>query len=232
MKSLKFLPIYILLFAIPLSSADTTERQSLEAIERAATSFLKNQLGGNNGRLEISLGTIDPRLRLQPCTNELQGFVPQNTPLKGNSLVGIRCVGVNSWHIYLPVQIKITQEILVFAENLRKGHVLTASDLKLKTLDINQVRGTTFSEPKKLVGSRLKRHVTRNEVADSSTACMVCKGDKTLIIAENQSFSIAMQGLALQDGQIGQRVQIENIQTDKIVSGTVVARNKIQVVLL
>ncbi len=203
--------------------------QTPQSIAATAKSFLEHHHNAGQNDVDIQIGGIDPRLRLAPCSQQLQGFIPPNTQLKGNAIVGVRCVGIKSWHIYLPVQIKVTQNVLVFKRSLKKGHVISAQDVTLRKQDIALLRGDPIDNPKAFIGSTLKRNVRSGELAFTHFACMVCKGEKLKIIAKNQRLSVSMEGNALEDGFMGQRVRIKNIGSSKILSGTVIAKNKVAV---
>jgi flagella basal body P-ring formation protein FlgA len=169
----------IIFSALTLTTAVTAaEIQSIESIAVTAKSFLERQLNTERGKVDIRLGTLDPRLRLPACSQPLSGFLPKGTELKGNAIVGIRCVGKQSWHIYIPVEVSIKQRVMVFKRHLAKGTEVSVDDLDYKMVEVANLRFSPVTDPKRIVGSVLKRRVNAGELVNPKLTCMVCKGEK------------------------------------------------------
>lgn len=225
----KFLTHTLLLLMVAYSTATNAETQPVKTIVNTAKNFLQEHFSADTNQVEINMGNVDPRLRLSKCSQPLTAFIPPGTDLKGNSIVGIRCVGAKSWHIYVPVSLVIKQNILVYNKALGKGDRVSAEDIEFKQVDISQLRHSPLTKKNQIVGSILKRRVLNGQTVNARNACMVCKGDKLMITTGNQRFSVSMAGTALEDGHYGERVLIENLQSKREVSGTVVAEKKVTI---
>lgn len=224
-----FLKTWLIIFIILSSFSAKAEIQTLESIAAAAKSFLNRQLESEPGEIEIRLGTLDPRLRLPACSRPLNGFLPKGTELKGNAIVGIRCVGEKSWHIYVPVELSIKQRVIVFKNHLAKGTQVSVDDLEYKLVDVADLRFTPVTDLKRIAGSILKRRVNAGEMVNPRYTCMVCKGEKLFLIAQNAHLSVSMEATALEDGHYGDSVKVKNSASRRIIDGTVVAKNKVVV---
>jgi flagella basal body P-ring formation protein FlgA len=220
---------YLVLTLFSISVA--AEIQNLDSITKTAKSFLERQLKTESGEVEIRLGTLDPRLRLPACSRPLTGFLPKGTELKGNAIVGIRCVGEQSWHIYLPVELSIKQRVIVFKRHLAKGTVISVDDLDYKMVEVADLRFTPVTDPKRIVGSIVKRRVNSGEMVNPQITCMVCKGEKLFLIAQNANLSVSMEATALEDGHYGDSVKVKNNASSRVIDGTVIAKNKVRVEL-
>ncbi len=203
--------------------------QDLESIAATAKTFLNRQLESERGEVDIRLGTLDPRLRLPACSQPLSGFLPKGTELKGNAIVGVRCVGEKSWHIYVPVELSIKQRVIVFKNHLAKGTEVSVDDLEYKMVDVADLRFTPITDTKRIAGSVLKRRVNAGEMVNPRYTCMVCKGEKLFLIAQNAHLSVSMEATALEDGHYGDSVRVKNSASRRIIDGTVVAKNKVVV---
>ncbi len=225
----KFSTSLIQLILILLCFQAEAQVQSISAIKKTAKSFLEQQFSADKNNVTIRIGQMDPRLRLTPCTEPLTAFVPRGTNLKGNAIIGVRCVGQKSWHIYVPVYLEIRQKVLKYSRSLPKGHQIGPEDLAVTEIDISHLRGAPVADPDKVIGSVLKRRVRADSVVQPDYLCMVCKGDDLTIISGNDRFYVSMEGEALEDGHFGERVKIQNIKSDRIITGTVIAKQKVKV---
>ncbi|NVJ60378.1 MAG: flagellar basal body P-ring formation protein FlgA [Gammaproteobacteria bacterium] len=219
--------VFSLASAYALHSAAAT--QSVQEIKATAKSFLNNHFANSDSRVKITIGGIDPRLRLKPCDNNLSAFIPQGSNLSGNTVVGIRCVGEQSWHIYVPVKIAIYQEVVVFKKNMVKGEVISAKDLEVKPIEISSVRINPITAKEQLLGSVMKQNAMAGDPAARKVACMVCKGDKLTVLAGNEQFTVTIEGEAMEDGHYGEQVAIKNPSSSRVVSGTVIASKRVSV---
>jgi len=237
MKFGHFLTFILSLGMIGGAHGNASTIQNVKEIRDTAKSFLEShysaaQESTDSSRVKITVGKVDPRLRLAKCDQPLTGFIPQGTDLKGNSVLSVRCVGAVSWHIYVPVAVQIYQPTVVFKRPLRKGQAISAKDLAIEPIEISRLRVVTLNRKEEIVGSILKQNARVGQPATSAMACMVCKGDKLAVIAQNSAFSVSMEGEALEDGHYGETVRVKNANSKRIIRGTVVASRKVSVSLM
>ena len=102
-----------MLFAF--SGVHAQELQSLPAIQQAVESFIKEKTAGLPGEYTVTATRVDPRLKLGKCS-QLQPYLPSGSRLWGNSSVGVRCAGPESWSLYVPVQIRVANRAAAPAE--------------------------------------------------------------------------------------------------------------------
>ena len=98
-------------------------------LERQARQFVLDSAARADARVEVEVGTLDPRLRLAPC-EKVEPYVPSGTRLWGRSRIGLRCAqGPTPWNVYLPLVVRVFGPGLTAAAALPAGTVLTAADL-------------------------------------------------------------------------------------------------------
>ncbi|RYY72529.1 MAG: flagellar biosynthesis protein FlgA, partial [Comamonadaceae bacterium] len=79
-------------------------------------------------RMEVSVGSLDGRLRLAPCTH-VEPYIPVGMRLWGRTRLGLRCTdGGGRWNVFLPVTVKAFGPAWVLRDNVVAGAVLTAAD--------------------------------------------------------------------------------------------------------
>ena len=225
---MKILPI--LLFIFPLisfhSAGNTIDKDNLVKFVEL---FVKNNIDTpRDGKLEISLPELDPRITIKPCEAPLQANIPENH--NGRNLnVKIYCEGIVPWQMYIPV--KISQEILVLVTQnvLAKGTVIDQSNTITEYTDVNSIRGETITNVAQISGGRLKRRLSKGSVVSPRNVCLVCEGESVTIIAQSDGFTIKTAGIALTDGSKGEEVQIRNSKSGRTINARVEAVNQVRI---
>jgi flagella basal body P-ring formation protein FlgA len=59
--------------------------------------------------------------------------------------------------------------------------------------------------------------------------CMVCKGDKVTISANQSNLTISTSGIALEDGNMGDSIRVENSSSGKVLRARVSGVESVEV---
>ncbi|MCP3673728.1 MAG: flagellar basal body P-ring formation protein FlgA [Gammaproteobacteria bacterium] len=197
--------------------------QDLYSLKTAAESFVQSKISiDSDNRTEVSSGKLDPRLRLTACTSEIIAFMPPGSRLQGNTTVGVRCELPKPWSIYIPVKISIFQKVFVALNKMPRGQIVSESDITLSEIDISQIRGHSYINKDDIIGTKLKSTLKANQVIDSSSICLICKGDTVSITANSTSISVSMSGVALNDGSKGDKIRVQNNSSRRIIEALIV----------
>jgi flagellar basal body P-ring formation protein FlgA len=184
-------------------------------------------------RVEVSVGQLDPRLRLAPC-EKVEPYLPPNTRLWGRSRIGLRCVrGPSAWNVYLPITVKVYAPALVAATALPAGAVLAATDLREAEIDWAEEPGGAFTQPESLLGRTLARPLSAGQGPRPShlkPRLWFAAGDTVRVITAGSGFSAVSTGEALTPGVEGQTARV---RTDggRVVTGSPVATRQLELAL-
>lgn len=212
-----------ILFLIAPATYKAAAIQDLAAIKIAAEDFIEAKLSVDyNNRREISSGKLDPRLRLAACNSEIIAFLPPGSHLLGNTTVGVRCESPKPWSIYIPVKVSIYKSVIVSTAKLPRGKIISDADIILNEVDISQIRGHSFINKEDLIGTKLKTSFKPNQVIDSASICLICKGDAVMITANSTSISVSMSGIALNDGGKGDKIRVQNKSSRRIIDAIII----------
>ncbi len=225
------LPLLLTLIA-PGSPAQTPDWQPVEEIAAAAEAFLKARTGVFAGNTTVQARNIDPRQRLALCDQALDGFLRSGTEIKARTIVGVRCSGSKPWKVYVPVDVIVTETVLIARKTLNKGHVLTAADIIEEARDVSRLRNGYMSDPANAVGQRLKTQLIAGKIVVPTmfeVEIAVRRGQTVTLTAGSGDFSIAMTGTALMNGAINQRIRVENTHSGRVVEGIVRSREHVEV---
>lgn len=207
--------------------------QALESIQQAAIEHLQqlHQRQGN-GDLQINSGALDARLALQPCEVPLATFMPPGAKDIGNTTVGVRCEGSKPWLLYVPVTVSRWDQVWVAAHPLAKQDLVAFEDLRLTERDLAQLTRGYVTDLAQIIGKRLKSPVgegtvLRPDLLETDNA--INKGQRVTLVSGQGGLWVSMPGKALEAGGLGERIEVQNLASKKVVEGTVVDSGKVQV---
>ena len=232
MKYSSFLITFLLL--LDSAQAAPVHIQDLMSIKNAAEKFVHSKVGiekDSKRRTVVTVGNLDPRLRLTACDAELITYSPPGSRMQGNTTVGVRCGSPKPWSIYIAVKISIFEQAVVAVNKMKRGTVISSSDLKLIEVDTSKVRGHTYTDKLTLIGTKLKSSVATNQVIDSATVCLICIGDSVVIKVNNNMVAVTMSGKALNGGSKGDKIRVQNNASKRIVDAIITGTGTVKVFL-
>lgn len=174
-------------------------------------------------RMEVSVGSLDSRLRLAPCAR-VEPYLPAGARLWGRTRLGLRCVeGATAWNVFLPVTIKAFGPAWVLTNNVAPGAVLTASDATEAEVDWAADASPIMANPDLWVGQTAARQLVAGQAVRQSMvrAPLLFKpGAQVKVVAQGPGYAVSSAGQALTAGSAGQTVRVR-MENGRIVSGTV-----------
>ncbi len=212
--------------------AADSDYQNLAGIRQTASQYVAGLHSGRAHPAQITAGELDPRLRLAACTTKLEAFLPAGARAQGNTTVGVRCNGQPPWQVYVPVVVKIFDQVLVATRPLARGTPLTRDDVHLVERDLSALPFGYVLDPAKVVGRQLKQPLTAGSVllpAQIEGRRLVHRGESVMIIGNSAGLTVRMQGQAMGDGAAGDWIKVRNPLTKKEVSGQVTPEGQVQV---
>ncbi|WP_412852473.1 flagellar basal body P-ring formation chaperone FlgA [Ectothiorhodospira shaposhnikovii] len=205
------------------------ETQSHDSILTAAGTFLGQQARAHHGEyvdVRINRGSLDPRLRLRACDGPLETFLPPGTRMTGHTTVGVRCTTPSPWSLFVPMQIVVRGEVVVLERALPRGTLISEGDIRLELRDLGSMHGGYLTEPTAVTNMVLRRALPAGTALSPQMVepqRLVQRGQKVMLVAQNTAISVRMEGQALADGAYGDRVQVRNLSSRRIVEGRVLS---------
>ena len=190
--------------------------------------WLDNALASNPSdglplRMEVSVGTLDSRLRLAPCTR-VEPYLPAGSRLWGRTRLGLRCVeGAAAWNVFLPVTIKAFGPAWVLNSNVASGAVLAATDASEAEVDWAAESAPVMASPDQWVGQVASRQLMAGQAVRQSMVRapnVFRAGTQVRVVAQGPGYSVTSSGQALSNGAVGQTVRIR-MGNGRLISGVV-----------
>lgn len=158
------------------------------------------------GQLSCEIHPSDPKIlgsRRFTLIFKVDGQVVKNTALRG--------------------EIEVIAPVVIAAGELRRGSVLTASDLNLTELDLAGVRNPC-TDPAELIGKQLKRTVRLGEPIDRTAVefpPLIKRGELVTLTARRGALVLSATGVAREDGNAGQTITVRNNASQKDIQARV-----------
>lgn len=191
-------------------------------IRASVVALVQQQTASLPGKVSFQVGEIDRRIMLPECAR-LEAFLPAGSQLIGKTAVGVRCNAQNGWSIFVPVQIRVSLNLLVSARQLPAGHLLQEQDIVAQTTETTKSVG--FTDPAQVVGKVLRYGITAGQVLREDMLRLpyaVTQGQTVQIATQGSGFSIRNEGVALNNAVDGQPVQVR-VGGGRVIGG--IARN-------
>ena len=183
----------------------------------------RNQAAGLPLRMEVSVGSLDSRLRLAPCAR-VEPYLPTGARLWGRTRLGLRCVeGPTAWNVFLPVTVKAFGPAWVLTGPVAAGTVLSVQDAMEAEVDWAEESAPVMANPEMWVGQVAARPLVAGQAIRQTMVRppqLFRAGAQVKVLAQGPGYAVASAGQAMSAGVAGQIVRIR-MDNGRIISGTV-----------
>jgi len=223
MKSYRFV-IFVALTSLLTFPAYSSEiepaYQDLELLRTQALEFL-NRLPDLSKTSRISIGNIDPRLKLTPCSN-IDFLMPSNSNQRGNIRLNVRCLAPQPWSLFVSASILESKTYLITRTALEKNHAIDKQDIISTEVfqphtppgainDLQLILGRNLAHPL-LAGSTIR-------MTDLLPESSLTRGQTVKIISKGNGFQITRTGQLLNNTNSGQKAQART-SSNQVITGT------------
>jgi flagellar basal body P-ring formation protein FlgA len=197
------------------------------ALEQATTQST------HNARIEVVVGTLDPRLRLAPC-DRIEPFLPTGVRLWGRSRIGLRCKeGRTNWSVYLPITVKVWAKALVVPAGAAANSVVADTDLAEAEVDLAEESTPVFVDRKAVVGRTLAQALRPGQAIRQGhvkTRQWFAVGETVKVVAVGEGFALESSGQAVTNGIEGQPARVRT-EGGHIVTGIAAGERRLELTL-
>lgn len=213
-------------------SAQAASLQALHDVEHAAYLKAVSEAQARFVNPQVSINSMDKRLRLQACDKPLETFANHEQLRSGQLTIGVRCHSPVSWTVYVSSQVKVMRDVVVTRRALPADHILTADDIKLAEHDIASMRKSYLKDASILIGQKLKSPLPMGAVLETSqfkSVTLIHRGDLITLVAAVGNMEVRVRGEALANAGLGERVKVKNTSSERVVEGIVDAAGMVRI---
>lgn len=226
------------LSCVLLSSAAIAQDR-LEDLEQLRTNarealltYLHRVMGDKHREVVIKMLPLDPRMRLAICDGPVEHTIATLPSGMSAATVKISCNGTAHWTLYAPAQIALFGDTAVATRNLERGSLIQPGDFQFVRQNLNLIGANYVDSSDVFIGQELKRPLRAGEPLRQSfyeAPRIVQRGDRVTLEAQSNGLSVAAPGMAMANGKIGERIQVKNAHSSKIVDALVIAPGRVRV---
>ena len=184
-------------------------------------------------RVDVSIGQLDPRLRLAPCQH-VEPYVPDGMRMWGKSRIGLRCTqGPSKWNVYVPITVRVFGTALVATSGIAAGTVLSAADLTQAEVDLAEDSSVPLANADQAIGRTLARALKPGQSLRQShlkARQWFAAGETVTVLAQGDGFSVAGEAQALNPGIEGQPVRVRT-ESGRVLTGLPVGERRVELAL-
>ncbi|HXW65625.1 MAG TPA: flagellar basal body P-ring formation chaperone FlgA [Burkholderiaceae bacterium] len=184
--------------------------------------FVENELARSDPKLraEISVGEIDPHLRLTPC-ERVEPFLRAGSRLWGRSFVGYRCLQHPGWTISVPVMVRLYGPALVAAQTLPPLQAISADAVRQQEVELTREPSgvaVTVEQLEDRVCTRLLQIGQPIPLSCLRSVPAIGQGDPVKLVGVGSGFTISTDATALSTAAAGETVRVRT-DSGRTISG-------------
>ena len=186
------------------------------------------------GRYEVQVNPLDPRLRMPLCSQDLDATLESPAQPLGRVTVRVRCDSSAPWTVFVPAQVKLFREVVTMVRPLKRESVIGAEDVALRERDVGTLKQGFLSQLDQAVGMKLLRPTVLDQVLTPQhleQPELIQKGDQVVIIARSGSLAVRMPGEALVKGGLSEQIRVRNLNSKRVVKARVTGPGQVEVAM-
>lgn len=158
----------------------------------------------------------------------------QNRNVKGRVTVTVRPVvdGQKASPIYLSGWVDLFDQVVTAQRDIPRGDTIKKEDIGLSRQNMSKAPPGLMTSPEKVEGSVARSRIEKGSyIRDTmvAEAPVIRKGDVVKIVASSGGLTVVAQGVAREDGRMGEQVMVENIRSSKNVPARVLGPGSVEV---
>ncbi|MFZ6765901.1 flagellar basal body P-ring formation chaperone FlgA [Undibacterium sp. Di26W] len=192
-------------------------------------SHIKQILSNGQNQVEVELAERLPELLLAEGKIDIKPrplTMADAMHSKVTVWLDIAVAGVFSRSVRVPVKVKVFDKTLVAKRDLPKGVTPTCEDLLVQELDVASLDGTNVSADCAALKGNLKRNIQAGMALTRSyiqVPMAISHGDTINLLLSAGALTLESRGIAMADGEIGQRIQVKPTAATDTIAAIVVA---------
>ena len=205
-----------------------------ENINAAVKAFVLRHAPWKPDQLKVDRLTFDQELTVPPGKVAYQVTAPKHTdwlgPIPFSVLVVVDGQAVKK--VTAPATIEVWSDVVIAAKPLGKFQPIHADDILIKKMNLARVPSNVIATAEQVLGRRANRNIAANSILRSDQVEMppvIKRGDVIQVIAESDVLKVTAKGLAKENGAKGDRIQVMNLGSKKIIYALVVDGQTVQV---
>jgi flagella basal body P-ring formation protein FlgA len=205
-----------------------------ERIEQLVKAFIQQQFAGKGQTVRIKeIRGAEPVL-LPKGSLSHQVTAPRNTALSGNLplTVTLKINDEVEKRMMVTAVVEVLVNAVVTTRPLGRFKPIEESDVEVRPVDVSGLPSDYIGDPEAVLGKRTRRLLDANTVLRPDlveSQPIVKRGDRVRIIVESPGMRITAVGEVKQNGCLGERIPVANLDTNKVIQARVVDTQTVKI---
>ncbi|PNH78857.1 flagella basal body P-ring formation protein FlgA [Vibrio diazotrophicus] len=149
----------------------------------------------------------------------------------GNLKRSVDCYDDNSsWSINVTIKASLSLPVVVVSTPLSRDQKIDASMLKMEMRTLTH-QDDFFTKLSDAIGKQATRRMRVGQILEPTLVTappIVTKGNEVIIIASKNGVNASTQGVALEDGGLGEQIEVQNSSSHTVIHAVVTGLNQVQ----
>lgn len=213
------------------SASTAASTESHNRIAATAKAYIATRHPWQQLSTTITVQKLDPRTKLSSCPGKLEAFLSNGAKIKRRTTVGVRCTaGAKPWKIYLPVTVEAYAKVMVARHPIAPGNIINADNVSWGKRDITSLGYGYLQSLGDNGGYQSRQSIAQGAVLTPNmvtASSIINKGQRVQLNSNDGPVSVSMMGIALQNGALGKRILVKNLNSGKQLEGVVASENSV-----
>jgi len=178
----------------------------------------------------IRIPSAAQHLPLCPTPLVVAGVDNKTLPV-GNLKRSVSCVSPSAdWRINVTIKASLTLDVVVAKSGINRNEAISADLIQIERRMLSKEQDF-FTQPSQVINKTAKRRIRTGQILDSrklSAPALVAKGNQVVVTATKDGFSASTKGVALEEGEYGEQIDVQNSSSGKTIKAVVTGLNQVQ----
>jgi flagellar basal body P-ring formation protein FlgA len=207
------------------------EYESLERIQLSIESFVKKNAVSDDGEISVQINSFEA-VKLPKCPGELAVSFAKETKPDAASVVLVECPAIESWRVFVPVQVQNKRNVLTVNRVLTVGDIINEHDLTYQPFDVNRLYEGYFIAKNEVIGLSVARTIPAGYPLTKKNLKqlpLVRRNQRVTLVLRQGAIEITMLGIAKSDGYMNDTINVLNPTSKKVVDAVVVSKDRVEI---
>lgn len=223
----------LFLFCISGSAALSSPYETIDHLNTIATEFIqKNVELMPDEKIEMHLGQAAYDLHLSSCNTPISVSLPAESGGQKINTLEMTCSSQPSWHVYVPIDMKVLTKVIVAKENIPSKTVISEDMLDYAYHDKSQMYSGFFKEMKDVVSLVPTSNLVAGTVISKRNIqfpVIISRNQLVTIVAKSGNIMVTAQGIAKTDGALNDIIKVMNSSSKKTIDAVVTSGTTVEV---
>jgi len=136
----------------------------------------------------------------------------------------------NTWRINVTVKASLTLDVVVAKSGINRDEPISENLVQLERRTLSR-EVDFFTHIPQVINQTAKRRIRTGQILSSrklASQALIEKGNQVVITAAKNGFIASTKGVALEEGQYGNQIDVRNTSSGKVIKAVVTGLNQVQ----